>query len=78
MSKGKWGNNKKILCGGDGLTAKRGMDAKLAKADGCTPEKRLKGIIMKTEDWHEAVLCMQVKIIQTNPLFLLLLNIIIL
>ena len=56
----KNGDLKKILCGGDGLTTKRGVDAQRARADAPTPEKRLEGLIMKSEDWHEAILCLQV------------------
>lgn len=55
------GEKQALLCGGDGLTTKRGADAQLARSDGVTPEDRLEGLIMKSEDWHEAVLCMQVK-----------------
>ena len=51
----------KILCGGDGLTTKRGKDAQLARADAPSEKERLEGLIMKSEDWHEAVLCLQVK-----------------
>eukprot|EP00112_Aurelia_sp_Birch-Aquarium-sp1_P000947 Seg1092.2 transcript_id=Seg1092.2/GoldUCD/mRNA.D3Y31 product="hypothetical protein" protein_id=Seg1092.2/GoldUCD/D3Y31 len=56
----KNGDLKKILCGGDGLTTKRGVDAQRARADAPTPEKRLEGLIMKSEDWHEAILCLQI------------------
>ena len=54
------GELKKLLCGGDGLTAKRGADAQDSRADAPTPEGRVEGIIMKSEDWHEGVLCLQV------------------
>ena len=54
------GKIKTMLCGGDGLTTKRGNEAKLARADAPTPEGRLEGLIMKSEDWHEAVMCLQV------------------
>ena len=54
------GYKQKILCGGDGLTTKRGADAQLARADAFTASERLEGLIMKSEDWHEAVLSMQV------------------
>lgn len=48
------GQMKKILCGGDGLTAKRGADAQKARADASNQEDRLEGLIMKSEDWHDA------------------------
>ena len=54
------GEQCKILCGGDGLTTKRGVDAQYARADAPTASDRLEGIIMKSEDWHEAILCLQV------------------
>lgn len=54
------GEIKKILCGGDGLTTKRAGDAQKARADAPSQEERLEGLIMKSEDWHEAVLCLQV------------------
>ncbi len=50
----------KILCGGDGLSTKRGMEAQNARADAPNQLKRLQGLIMKSEDWHEAVICLQV------------------
>ncbi len=56
----KNGELKPILCGGDGLTTKRGYDAQLSRGDAPTSHERLEGIIMKSEDWHEAVLCVQV------------------
>ena len=52
------GTVKQMLCGGDGLTTKRGNEAKMARADAKTPEERLDGITMKSEDWHENVLCL--------------------
>ena len=51
---------KTMLCEGDGLTTKRRNEAKLARADAPTPEGRLEGLIMKSEIWHEAVMCLQV------------------
>ena len=51
----------KILCGGDGLTTKRGNEGKMARLNAPTSEERIDGIIMKSEDWHEAVLCLQVR-----------------
>ncbi len=47
-----------IPVGGDGLTAKRGEEAKPARCDGTTPEARLEGITIKVEDWHKDTMVM--------------------
>lgn len=47
-----------ISVGGDGLTAKRGEEAQLARCDGPTPEARLEGIVVKVEDWHKDTMVM--------------------
>ena len=41
--------------GGDGLTTKRGNEAKLARADAPTPEGRLEGLPLRTFDHQTMV-----------------------
>ncbi len=43
----------KILCGSDGLSTKRGMEAQNARADA------LQGLVVKSEGSHKAVICLQ-------------------
>lgn len=50
-----------ILTGGDGLTVRRGEDAKLSVSDAPTSSLRLEGVVLKSEDWHQQVICLEVR-----------------
>lgn len=50
-----------IPLGGDGLSVLHGMSARAARRDGATPQDRLEGTILKSEDWHkDTITCLQV------------------
>ena len=47
-----------VPVGGDGLTAKRGEEAQMARKDGASPEAALEGVVLKVEDWHKDTVIM--------------------
>ena len=55
------GNMEKLKISGDGLTVMRARDAILGRGHEKTPQSRLDGFFMCTEDWHELALMLQVK-----------------
>ena len=55
------GNYIPIPLGGDGLSVLNGVSAKAGRRDGASPEDRLEGIVLRSEDWHkDCITCLQV------------------
>ena len=50
----------RIKVSGDGLTSMRAREAILMRADGLTPERRLKKMYVGSEDFHQQVNVLQV------------------